>query len=395
MQVNVDIDVPLFLPLYGQRRLYDLRKIAWRERNENFKIDGQMNFDSGWEWGYWLSDVVTARASWDPLLSDNITDPNYNPKQDEWSAFKKALYPFAKIFENDKLADKLTSIIVELSKAQAELLIYGSIGGIESNLDLKKYSGIPYLSGDDTWIDLPRMFGLHLFQPDKIHLQEVNSTNWEILSKLLSEMDYVFGNFSSRLQNLYFETYCMNEDSVCFDTVNSSSQLLFQELVDSLELLSLRAKQVHKLYESKHAKLTNEHGLRATLLTEARNIIYSAEKIVSRRESHYRVPWQRIGGWRDNPTVYRFGYLWAVHSLYYWWRDQGIAEGGIDQSEYSPCYLNRIDATEVAVGYGKSLFVKVRELISKYSPFSFGYPLELSNCIAPPPEEYVFPRDLF
>lgn len=27
-----------------------------------------MNFDSGWEWGYWLSDVVTARASWDPLL---------------------------------------------------------------------------------------------------------------------------------------------------------------------------------------------------------------------------------------------------------------------------------------------------------------------------------------
>lgn len=28
----------------------------------------QVNFDSGWEWGYWLSDVVTARASWDPLL---------------------------------------------------------------------------------------------------------------------------------------------------------------------------------------------------------------------------------------------------------------------------------------------------------------------------------------
>lgn len=27
---------------------------------------------AGWEWGYWLSDVVTARASWDPLLSDDI-----------------------------------------------------------------------------------------------------------------------------------------------------------------------------------------------------------------------------------------------------------------------------------------------------------------------------------
>ena len=31
-----------------------------------------MNFDSGWEWGYWLNDVVTARASWDPLLSPRV-----------------------------------------------------------------------------------------------------------------------------------------------------------------------------------------------------------------------------------------------------------------------------------------------------------------------------------
>jgi hypothetical protein len=56
--VNVDVDVPLFMPLYGQRRLHDLRRIAGREIKENFRIDGQMNFDSGWEWGYWLSDVV-------------------------------------------------------------------------------------------------------------------------------------------------------------------------------------------------------------------------------------------------------------------------------------------------------------------------------------------------
>lgn len=64
----MDIDVPLFLPLYGQRRQHDLRRIALREAREGFRIDGQMNFDSGWEWGYWLSDVVTARASWEPHL---------------------------------------------------------------------------------------------------------------------------------------------------------------------------------------------------------------------------------------------------------------------------------------------------------------------------------------
>lgn len=64
----MDVDVPLFLPIYGQRRQHDLRRMAVREIREAFRIDGQVNFDSGWEWGYWLSDVVTARASWDPLL---------------------------------------------------------------------------------------------------------------------------------------------------------------------------------------------------------------------------------------------------------------------------------------------------------------------------------------
>ena len=116
--VSVDIDVPLFLPLYGQRRQHDLRRIANKEiqsqkqREENqkskccsnletddvesclntnsdadgnscsndyddlppFRIQGQMIFDSGWEWGYWLNDLIAARASWDPSLEiSNVT----------------------------------------------------------------------------------------------------------------------------------------------------------------------------------------------------------------------------------------------------------------------------------------------------------------------------------
>ena len=31
-------------------------------------MDGQNNFDSGWEWGYWLQDVVTARGIWNPYV---------------------------------------------------------------------------------------------------------------------------------------------------------------------------------------------------------------------------------------------------------------------------------------------------------------------------------------
>jgi hypothetical protein len=99
--------------------------------------------------------------------------------------------------------------------------------------------------------------------------------------------------------------------------------------------------------------------------------------------------------WRENPTVYRFTYLWSVHSLYFWWRDQGIAESGSMQSAYSPCYLNRMDATEVAMGWGKVALEWLRAIVNTYSPFTLGFPLELVNCIAPPPREYEFPRDLY
>lgn len=62
----------------------------------------------------------------------------------------------------------------------------------------------------------------------------------------------------------------------------------------------------------------------------------------------------------------RFGYLWAVHSLYYWWRDQGLAEHGSLQSEHNPCYLNRMDPTEVAVGWGKHTLEVLRAFINRY-----------------------------
>mmetsp|Transcript_8083 Transcript_8083/g.11357 ORF Transcript_8083/g.11357 Transcript_8083/m.11357 type:complete len:105 (+) Transcript_8083:235-549(+) len=100
--------------------------------------------------------------------------------------------------------------------------------------------------------------------------------------------------------------------------------------------------------------------------------------------------------WRENPTAYRYGYLWAVHSLYYWWRDQGLAEEGSIQSEHSPCYLNRMDVSEIAVGWGRYTLELLRTFVSRYSFLSSGYhPLELFNCMSPPAREYQFPKDLY
>ncbi len=66
--IGYDVDVPLFLPLYANRRLHDYRYLAAKEAEARVTLEGMTLFDSGWEWGYWLNDVVAARGMWDPLL---------------------------------------------------------------------------------------------------------------------------------------------------------------------------------------------------------------------------------------------------------------------------------------------------------------------------------------
>ena len=77
------------------------------------------------------------------------------------------------------------------------------------------------------------------------------------------------------------------------------------------------------MYLSRDPVASPSDSDKATLQRKSRGYINQAAAIVASREQHYRVPWERVAAWRENPTVYRFGYLWAVHSLYYWWRDQG------------------------------------------------------------------------
>lgn len=115
-----------------------------------------MVFDSGWEWGYWLSDVITARSSWNPLMD----------VKDEDKALAILLQPFTNVLPQD-IGEEVAAFVADLIDAQSELLIHGQVDGKESP-DLTKLSGFAYMSGADTWVDLPRMLGLSFTQPDKV-----------------------------------------------------------------------------------------------------------------------------------------------------------------------------------------------------------------------------------
>ena len=54
---------------------------------------------------------------------------------------------------------------------------------------------------------------------------------------------------------------------------------------------------------------------RAELLLQGRALLSEAQEVMDRRVSAFRVPQDRIAGWRQGPTVYHFGYVWAAASL--------------------------------------------------------------------------------
>lgn len=155
--VNVDVDVPLFLPLYGERRLRDIRHLLTGHSSaapaasaRARRIDGTLLFDSGWEWGAWLSDVVAARAAWDPLLG---------PKSPSADVFAAAVTPIGVSLLGPSLGPQFAEKVAELAIAQHRLLI---LGGASSPVraDLARLSGFGYLSGRSAWTDLLQLVGV-------------------------------------------------------------------------------------------------------------------------------------------------------------------------------------------------------------------------------------------
>ena len=65
--VTADIDVPVFLPEFVYARWLDIHTLtADLDAAGLPPLSGHILYSSGHEWGYWLTDYVTARALWQP-----------------------------------------------------------------------------------------------------------------------------------------------------------------------------------------------------------------------------------------------------------------------------------------------------------------------------------------
>jgi hypothetical protein len=379
--VSFDIDVPLFLPVYAHRRLHDLRLLAGDEdagrmgRGEHAgeRMDGQLTFSSGWEWGYWLHEVVTARGAWSPLLEE---------PSDE-AALRRALDPVVKPFGT--AAEPMRDFLARLAAAQLALLIEGRVNGQEPD-EIERRNGQAYLQGSETWDDLSNIAEsipdqhITMTQPERVGLVEMRNPFHDPpgysaeVEPLLAEMASTFGSFA-------------NEIELLRPQIPENALPLFEDIAVGTRLLALRAEQVHGLYDYVDAIYEDDQeAWREMRLTEARDALDQAVPLVLAQEAHYRVPADRIAGWRDNPTAYEFTYLWTARTLFYWWRDEGLAV----EAPLSPCYLNIINPVTLAMGEGtlSSATDTLNEVFENTGGIG-----SATECAAAPSSEPVMPPE--
>lgn len=171
------------------------------------------------------------------------------------------------------------------------------------------------------------------------------------------------------------------------ENLGEGAKILMDDLVDSAQIMLLRARLAIHLYAA-----ASPNGDRSAGLASARAVIKDAEVLVARRISQCPLMFpERVFGWRTkSPTSYTYGYLWTVKSLYYFWRDYGRVEQGSKEAKSGLCYLNIQNPLNTIFNVGKNLSRVLQKWTKKIPLIG-----ELANCLDAPMKEYVFPQDLY
>lgn len=160
---------------------------------------------------------------------------------------------------------------------------------------------------------------------------------------------------------------------------------LLLEMRHAVNVTLARTTQIRSLFD-----FVEKAEARVVARENALAAMSSAAAIVRAREARYRVPLERIAGWRlFNPTVYEYGYLWTVHSLQYFWRDFYQATLPKVVADVNPCLLNIESPGSVSFSQGSKVanFTALLEEFIKKVPFIGG---GVAKCLEPPKSEPVY-----
>ncbi|MFN8287123.1 MAG: hypothetical protein U0V74_10240 [Chitinophagales bacterium] len=290
--VTFDNSVPMTLLPYLSARLSDIDTCV------HYNIPGHITFSSGWEWGYWLFDWSIARWSWQyttngvaqkrtaTMYADELLQKN------EQNIFKQALN-----LQQEYLKDK------DLMRWMTAMTITDEIGIKALNDEYHPRPKTPYK-----------------YIQRKATQAELDSIKTKVLPLL--------NDFANESFNL----------CEAMDTLKGGAVAM--ELKDGISITGLRAAHRSAVLEYiigvrenklKHVKVNYAGKLEAAEIYRM-----TAQKIVQQREQHYRYPLDLIAANKWDHTSYHFGYLYPVHELHFWHREEEEAR----KNKYSPLFMN-------------------------------------------------------
>lgn len=293
--ISADVDVPLFLPEFVYSRYNDIHTLTAEIAQDKLPpLGGHVTFTSGHEWGYWLTDYLTAKMLWQPEAPLDTFTSDYA------AAFGSC-------------ANDAQSYLTSLVQIQSHYLFDQRL--------------VPYLQGENAIVDLGYLAGLET-HPKRVEFEEVlamaepDRANFEAsvvvgLESMVAEMKPIEADVSAR---------CRGSDADIAPWCD--------ELWDGVAIVRNRAEHTAHLYRSilALARGTNPEGE----LSAAKLLTGEAATIVARREKQYRFDASRMVDAYANPTVYAYGYLRPAHTQCYWLRreeqvryliDNGVPEG--------------------------------------------------------------------
>lgn len=291
--IAADVDVPVFLPEFIESRWLDIHGLDADIRNASLpQLDGHVLFSSGHEWGYWLTDYLTAKMSWEPAAPLEHFVSHYA------SAFGSC---------GGGVAAELSSFMA----LQKKYLFDGRL--------------IPYVSGEDATVETGASIGFLI--------RDIRKKFEDLVTGPESDRVELEANVLAPLEAMALETRPI-EDSIAARCRGSDPILVpwCNELRDGVRIVRLRLEHAVTVYRAVLAHARGDNSSARELLAKARDKTERAKVVIEEREKSYRFDLERLTGAYYNPTFYPFGYLRQAHTQCLWRRRDQFARLIIEEN---------------------------------------------------------------
>ncbi len=289
--VTFDSSVPMFLLPYFSARLSDI------ELCEKENIQGHLTFTSGWEWGYGFIDWSIARWCWQYQI---------NNQKKERSSLQ---------YVNELISPEFQNYLSVAEELQQKYI--------------KDQELIRVMVAQTITDEIPGPFNL------EFHPRPIYSYPYIRNKATLAELDTIDRLYLSPLHEYFM-------DGLQLDSTNGdfSFNPIEQEIFDGVEITHLRAWHKYTtlsyLVAFRRDAIKKQKGELDFILEDSRIIRSKALEIVKSRETKYRYDLKLLSSKHDDHTCYHFGYLYPVHDLHFWEREELQAKN----NQYNFWYKN-------------------------------------------------------